>query len=258
MNDLLQPQNVILIGEQPLVDELAERCRAAGWTTSLFLIEELAHSDGLEDRVRVAAQSARVAIEVMSESIEAKLKILIALDNALPEDALLLTSAFSTATTQVSQGLSHPQRVVGFAVLPPLIDQRIVELAAGLRTDVAYLDHACAFFETINLSSAIVNDSAGLVSARIVCNLINEAAIALAEGVSDVAGIDAAMKLGTRYPFGPLEWGDRIGLDVVLSVMQNLHHELGSSYQPASLLRQYVRAGWLGRKSGRGFYAYGE
>jgi 3-hydroxybutyryl-CoA dehydrogenase len=257
MSDLLQPRNVIVIGEQPLADELAERCRVADWATGLFLIEERSQRDGWEDRVRVAAQSARVAIEVMSESLEAKLEILAALDEALPEDALVLSSAFATTTTQVSQRSAHPQRVVGFAVLPPVSDQRVVELAAGLHTDVAYLNHAQAFFGAIHLSTAIVSDSAGLVSARIVCNLINEAAFALAEGVSDAAGIDAAMKLGTRYPFGPLEWGDRMGLDVVLSVMQNLQREWGSSYQPAPLLRQYVRAGWLGRKSGRGFYTYG-
>jgi 3-hydroxybutyryl-CoA dehydrogenase len=133
----------------------------------------------------------------------------------------------------------------------------MIEVAAGLRTDAAQLDRAREFFASIGLDAVVVKDSVGLVMARIVCALVNEAATALAEGVAGARDIDMAMRLGTNYPRGPLEWGDLIGLDIVLSVLLGLHDETGDDrYRPAPILRQYVRAGWRGKKSGRGFYEY--
>ena len=256
MNSTAQAQRVLLIGELPLASELAHLCTDAGCVVSVYLIEDLLSSDAL-DGMRQDAENADIAIEVMSESIDTKRMIVAALDAALTLDAVLLTSALSTTATLVGAWVQHAERLVGFAALPPLAPGGTIELAAGLRSDAAAVDRACEFFTSIGLETALVKDSAGLVLPRIVCGLVNEAASALAEGVAGVKDIDMAMRLGTNYPRGPLEWGDLIGLDVVLSVLRGLHDETGDDrYRPASIIRQYVRAGWLGKKTGRGFYEY--
>lgn len=251
-----EDRKVLLIGGQPLADELRRLCETAGWTVVFCSMDDLASDDTI-DRLRADAENASIAIDLIAESIRIKQMAVSAFEVALPRDAVLITSALSTSTTQVATWLRRPESVVGFGALPPLAQGSVVELAGGLRTDATALEQARAFFDSIDVETAVVKDNVGLVLPRIVCGLINEAARALAEGVADANGIDAAMKLGTRYPHGPLEWGDMIGLDVVLAVMQGLQEDLGEErYQPAPLLRQYVRAGWLGKKSGRGFYEY--
>ncbi len=248
--------HALLIGELPLVDELARLCANAGHAVSVYLVEDALQADG-PDRVRGDAASSNVAIELMSESVDAKRAIVAALDAALPPGALLLASALSTTATLAGSWTQHPQRVAGFAALPPLAKGGAIELAAGLRSDAMAVDRAREFFASIGLETALVKDSVGLVLPRIVCGLVNEAAAALAEGVATAQDIDLAMRLGTNYPHGPLEWGDLIGLDVVLSVLRGLHDETGDDrYRPAPILKQYVRAGWLGKKTGRGFYEY--
>jgi len=256
LNSIQPIKRVLLIGEMPVVDELARQCTVAGCMASIYLIEEVLSADGL-DRVRRDAEHADTAIEVMSESIDTKRLIVAALDAALPPGALFLTSILSTTATLNGSWTRRPARVVGFAALPPVGQAGLIELAAGLRTEMDALDRARAFFTALGLASAQVKDSVGSVLPRIVCGLINEAATALAEGVASAEDIDLAMRLGTNYPRGPLEWGDLIGLDIVLAVLRGLHDETGDDhYRPVPLLRQYVRAGWLGRKTGRGFYEY--
>ena len=248
--------HVLLIGELPLVDELARLCAGAGHAVSVHLVEDALQGDGSE-RVRGDAASSDVAIELMSESVEAKRAIVAALDAALPPGALLLTSALSTTATLAGSWTQQPGRVVGFAALPPLAKGSLIEVAAGLRSDMTMVERAREFFGSIGLETALVKDSVGLVLPRIVCGLVNEAATALAEGVATAQDIDLAMRLGTNYPRGPLEWGDLIGLDVVLSVLRGLHEETGDDrYRPAPILKQYVRAGWLGTKTGKGFYEH--
>lgn len=251
-------KRILLVGEIPLVNELAHLCTDAGCTVSVYLIEELVSGSAL-DRVKQDAERADVAIDAMSESLETKQAIVAALDPALSTGALLLSSALSTTATLAGSWAGRPERVVGFAGLPPLAKGTLIELAAGLRTEASALQAACQFFDEIGLETAIVKDGVGLVLPRIVCGLVNEAATALADGVAEAKDIDMAMRLGTNYPRGPLEWGDVIGLDVVLSVLNGLHAETGDDrYRPAPIIRQYVRAGWLGRKVGRGFYGYPE
>lgn len=254
----LQTRRVLLIGELPLADELARLCTDAGSLVSVYLVEETLGADGLE-RIRRDAAVAGIAIEAMSESIEIKRSIVAVLDAALPPDVLLLTSALSTTATQAGGWTRHPARVIGFGALPPLAKSSAIELAPGLHSDTRALDLTREFFTSLDLAVEIVKDSVGLVLPRIVCGLVNEAAIALSDGVASVKDIDLAMRLGTNYPRGPLEWGDLIGLDVVLSVLRGLQEEIGyDRYQPASILKQYVRAGRLGKKTGRGFYEYGD
>jgi 3-hydroxybutyryl-CoA dehydrogenase len=253
-----QTQRLLLVGELPWAAELARLCADAGHGATVYLEEDVLDAAGI-DRLRKDAAQAEVAIDMMSGSIEAKRTIVTALDAALPPGALLITSALSATVTLAGSWVRNPGRVVGFGALPPLAKGGLVELAAGLRTDAAWLERAGEFFASIGMETARVTDSIGLVLPRIVCGLVNEAATALAEGVADAKDIDLAMRLGTNYPRGPLEWGDLIGLDVVLSVLRGLHAETGDDRsRPAPILQQYVRAGWLGRKTGRGFYEYRE
>lgn len=198
-----------------------------------------------------------VAIEVHNESVAAKQELLLALSNAIPESALLLTSALATNTTQAAAWVMHPGRVTGFGLIPPLRNNTIVEITTALQSDDDSIVRAAEFWSQIGFEALKVEDGPGLVRARIVCCLINEATNALMGGVASAEDIDLAMKLGTNYPIGPLEWADVIGLDTVLGVMTGLFNEWGEDrYRASPLLRRMVLAGYLGKKSGRGFFEY--
>jgi len=251
-------KRVLLVGEPPLADELGQLCGDAGCVVSVYRVEVVAGTDGLEV-FRREAKSVDVTFDILSASIDTKRQVVTALDAALAPDALLFTSALSTTATQAGSWAGRPERMIGFAALPPLGKGGTIELAAGLRSNAQAVERAREFVASIGLEPVLVKDSAGLVLPRIVCGLVNEAAGALAEGVADTAAIDTAMRLGTNYPRGPLEWADLIGLDVVLAVLEGLQKETGDDrYRPAPILRQYVRAGWLGKKAARGFYRYGD
>lgn len=249
---------VVIAGESPLVEDLSALCVDAGYEVSMYLIEDLIDSGALR-RLADDAKKAQLAIDVVVESLETKRDLIRTLDQSLPADAPLIAAALSASTTQIGAWASQADWVVGFAALPPLSQGRLIELAPGLQTDPSTLGKAQKFFTSLGLETAVVEDSVGLVLPRIVCCLINEAAYALMEGVAQPRDIDTAMKLGANYPLGPLEWGDLIGLDVVLAVLRGLYDEYGDDrYRPAPLLKQMVRAGRLGKKSDRGFYEYGE
>lgn len=251
-------QKIVIAGESPFVEDLAALCVDAGHEVAMYLIEDLIDPNALT-RLADDAKTAKVAIDVMIESIETKRDLVRTLDRSLPADAPLLSATLSITATQIGTWLSHPDWVVGFGTLPPLAKGSLIELAAGRQTDPSTLGRAKSFFEKLGLETAVVEDSVGLVLPRIVCNLVNEAAYALMENVAQPHDIDTAMKLGTNYPHGPLGWGDMIGLDVVLAVLRGLYEEYGDDrYRPAPLLKQMVRAGQLGKKSGRGFYDYTE
>ncbi len=249
---------VVIAGEIPFVDDIGRLCRAAGHDTAIFLAAELPEAIKAGYTLETLA-GAGVAIELRNESADAKRALLLALSEHLPTDALILTSALATSATQAAAWLARPERVVGFGLVPPVAGDGLVELAAAMQTAAPAPAQAELFWRGLGQEPVWVADGPGLVRARTVCCLINEAAGLLLEGVAEAADIDRAMRLGTNYPYGPLAWGDLIGLDAVLGVMNGLFAEWGEDrYRPSPLLRRLVAAGRLGRKTGQGFYRYPE
>ncbi|MGH2521243.1 MAG: 3-hydroxyacyl-CoA dehydrogenase family protein, partial [Anaerolineales bacterium] len=166
-------------------------------------------------------------------------------------------SALACSATEAASWRKSSNAQIGWGALPPLTKGGMVEIAPALQSTAAAVSVAQNFWSGLGLKPVTVADGPGLVRARIVCALVNEAATALMEGVASPADIDTAMRLGVNYPRGPLEWGDLIGLDVVLGVMRGLQEEFGEDrYRPCPLLARYVLAGRLGKKAGRGFFEY--
>lgn len=243
---------VVIAGEQPLAADLLKLCTDAGHIASLFLMEtprEAQTAWQLDEE----AHSADIAIECHNESKAAKRRLIEILDSA----PVICASALACSTTEAASWAAHPAQVVGWGALPPLEKGGTVEVAVGLQSSETAFSTAQAFWASLGLQTATVADGPGLVRARILSLLVNEAATALMEGVATPADIDTAMRLGTNYPRGPLAWGDLIGLDVVLGVVRGLHDDYGEDrYRPCPLLTRYVLAGRLGQKSGKGFFDY--
>jgi 3-hydroxybutyryl-CoA dehydrogenase len=243
---------VVIAGEQPLAAELLKLCTEAGHTTTLFLMETPREAQ-MAWQLDEEAQSADIALECHNESKTAKRRLIEILDNA----PLVCVSALACSTTEAASWAAHPAQVVGWGALPPLEKGGTVEVAVGLQSSEAALSAAQEFWASLGLQTTQVADGPGLVRARILSMLVNEAATALMEGVATPADIDTAMRLGTNYPRGPLAWGDEIGLDVVLGVLRGLYEEYGEDrYRPCPLLTRYVQAGRLGQKSGKGFFEH--
>ena len=247
---------VFIAGETPFIEEVAGLCLAAEHDTAVYLVEDFLSA--VESGFAFQGTSdVEVAIEIHNESAAAKQELLIAMVDAIPYNALVLTSALATSATQAASWVLRPERAIGFGVLPPLGPGGLVELAPALQTSTESLERAERFWKELGLEPVVVSDGPGLVRARIVCCLINEAVSALMEGIATAEDIDKAMRLGTNYPYGPLEWADYLGLDAVLGVMKGLFEEWGDDrYRPSPLLRRMVVAGRLGKKTGRGFYNY--
>lgn len=247
---------VIIAGEHPFVMQLGDYCKKAGHDTDFYLIEDF--YDAIESGFVIERlSSADVVIDLHHESPEAKEELLMSIGRALRPEALLLTSALPISTTQAGAWVADPSQVVGFGILPPLENNELVELAKGFRTSPAAFQKAEAFWRELGFATAEVSDGAGLVRARMIGLLVNEAVCMLQENIASPQVIDQIIRKGTDLPFGPLEWADFLGLDTVLGMMQGLFKERQEPrYRPAPLLKRMVLAGKLGRKVGEGFFKY--
>ena len=198
-----------------------------------------------------------LVIETAIEKEEVKRKIFSELCASLKPAAILATNTSSISITRLASSTDRPERFIGIHFMNPVPLMELVELIRGIATDDATFETSKTFVKKLNKTIAVSEDFPAFIVNRVLLPMINEAIYTLYEGVGNVEAIDTAMRLGAHHPMGPLELADFIGLDTCLSVMQVLHEGLADSkYRPCPLLVKYVEAGWLGRKTQRGFYDY--
>jgi 3-hydroxybutyryl-CoA dehydrogenase len=204
-----------------------------------------------------AVSGCELVVEAVPEDYGLKADIFKKLDKVAPADAILASNTSSIPITRLAASTGRPQQVIGMHFMNPVPMMKLVEVVRGLATSDKTADAVVKLSGDLGKTPVVVNDSPGFVSNRVLMPMINEAVYCLHEGVGTAEAIDEVMKLGMNHPLGPLALADLIGLDVCLSILQVLHNDLGEDkYRPCPLLRKHVDAGWLGRKSGRGFYNY--
>ena len=215
-------------------------------------LSRITTSTSLED-----AASVDLVIEAAVENMEVKTDIFRKLDEIAPVHAILATNTSSLPITEIAAATKRPEKVIGMHFMNPVPVMKLVEIIRGLATADEVFQEIEEMTKVLNKVPVEVNDFPGFVANRILMPMINEAIYTLYEGVATKEAIDDVMKLGMNHPMGPLTLADFIGLDTCLYIMETLYEGFGDSkYRPCPLLRKYVKAGWLGKKSGRGFYEY--
>jgi 3-hydroxybutyryl-CoA dehydrogenase len=237
------------------ISEFLEKAVAKGKTTSearekaLSLIHLIASIE--------KAEGADYAIEAATENAELKRQIFINLDKALPASAILASNTSSIPITRLAAATRRPEQVIGMHFMNPVPVMALVEIIRAVQTADATYQATLALAERLGKKTVTSKDHPGFIVNRVLIPLINEACFALSEGLASAEDIDQAVRLGLNHPMGPLQLADFIGLDTCLYIADVLHEGIGEDkYRPAPILRQYVDAGWLGKKSGRGFYKY--
>ena len=252
-----------------LYDAAADRVPQAQATVAASLARQVERglidqtsADAVLSRITAAASLAAAAgadlvIEAAVEDEAIKKAILAELTPHLGPETLLASNTSSISITRLASVTDRPERFIGLHFMKPAPAMKLVEIVRGIATSADTYEAAVAFAESLGKTTTNAEDFPAFIVNRILVPMINEAIYTLYEGVGDVASIDKALKLGANHPMGPLELADFMGLDVVLAIMNVLYEGLADSkYRPCPLLVKYVEAGWLGRKSGRGFYDY--
>lgn len=279
-------QKVMVVGAGQMGSGIAQVCAQAGYDVLLNDMNEDALSKGMSriegllaravEKERMTeeekqatmgrltasstlndAKDCDLVIEAVVENMDVKTSVFKQLDEIAPKHAILASNTSSLPITDICAATNRPEQVIGMHFMNPVPVMQLVEVIRGLQTSDDVYQQIADMCVKLNKTSVEVNDFPGFVANRILMPMINEAVYTVYEGVASVEDVDAVMKLGMNHPMGPLTLADFIGLDTCLSIMEVLHEGLGDSkYRPCPLLRKYVSAGWLGRKSGRGFYQY--
>ncbi|MED3764182.1 3-hydroxybutyryl-CoA dehydrogenase [Ureibacillus terrenus] len=279
-------QKVMVVGAGQMGSGIAQVCAAAGFEVKLNDIKEEFFQRGLatitknlsrdvekgrkteEEKEAILnritkslsledAHDVDIVIEAAVENMEVKQSIFKQLDEIAPAHAILATNTSSLPITEIAAVTNRPEKVIGMHFMNPVPVMKLVEIIRGLATEDEVYKAVEQMAVDLGKTPVEVNDFPGFVSNRVLLPMINEAIYALYEGVASKEAIDTVMKLGMNHPMGPLQLADFIGLDTCLYIMEVLHEGLGDDkYRPCPLLRKYVAAGWLGKKTGRGFYTY--
>ncbi len=252
-----------------LNDVAEERINGALATINGLLARQIARGQldeagrqAILDRIHVARTLDKLGdcdlvVEAASENEEVKRKIFTALRSFVKTDAIVASNTSSISITRLASVTANPERFIGIHFMNPVPKMQLVELIRGIATKDDTYEAAKTFVTRLGKTATMSEDFPAFIVNRILLPMINEAVYTLYEGVGSVESIDTAMRLGANHPMGPLQLADFIGLDICLSVMQVLHEGLADSkYRPCPLLVKYVEAGWLGRKTQRGFYDY--
>ncbi len=246
--------------------ELAEKSKAKLGATIGRLVEKgkikAEDAKSALDRITPVAdvngfRDCDILIEAVTENLELKLKLFKQLDEVAGPDALLASNTSSISITRLAGTVKRPGQVIGMHFMNPVPLMKLVEVIRALQTSDATYATTIQFAERLNKTVVTTKDSPGFIVNRVLIPMLNEACFALQEGIGTAEDIDTGVKLGLNHPMGPLQLADFIGLDTVVAIAEVLQREFGDDkYRPANILRQHVSAGWLGVKTGRGFYRY--
>ncbi|MCM3744203.1 3-hydroxybutyryl-CoA dehydrogenase [Sporosarcina luteola] len=282
----MEIKKVLVIGAGQMGGGIAQVCAQAGFDVKLNDIKEESYAKGIavisknlsrsvekgrmteDEKTAVLgritksldlqdANDVDIVIEAAVENMEIKKSIFAKLDGIAPQHAILATNTSSLPITEIAAATNRPENVIGMHFMNPVPVMKLVEIIRGLATSDEVYQAVEDMTRKLSKTPVEVNDFPGFVANRVLMPMINEAIYTLYEGVASKEAIDEVMKLGMNHPMGPLQLADFIGLDTCLYIMETLHEGFGDSkYRPCPLLRKYVNAGWLGKKSGRGFYEY--